>query len=246
MQSPARIERNELRYSLRGNGRVSLVGSMLPYALGAMAAAPIVLVVSAVIVTKAKRPIAAGLAFVVGAVALDVVFAIIILAIAEATGVDSSSGDLAASVDTILGAVFVILGVAAVFSKPSPEKEEAQRHRVEGFALAGFGSLFKLGVAVQVINSDALVVYAAGLKEIPLAEPAPGVAAAVIAVIIFLVIMLVPYHLPIDLRAIAPQRSRSILGGMTEWLLARTRLIEIVVGLGLGGIFLFKGLSVLL
>jgi hypothetical protein len=65
-----------------------------------MAAAPIVLVVSAVIVSKAKRPIAAGLAFVLGAVALDVVFAIIILAIAEATGVDSSSGDLAASVDT--------------------------------------------------------------------------------------------------------------------------------------------------
>jgi hypothetical protein len=33
---------------------------------------------------------------------------------------------------------------------------------------------------------------------------------------------------------------------MSEWLLARTRLIEIVVGLGLGGIFLFKGLSDLL
>jgi hypothetical protein len=101
-------------------------------------------------------------------------------------------------------------------------------------------------VAVQVINSDALVVYAAGLKEIPLAEPEPGVAAVVIAIIVFLFIMLVPYHLPIDLRLVAPQRSQSILGGMTEWLLARTRLIEIVVGLGLGGIFLFKGLSVLL
>jgi hypothetical protein len=33
---------------------------------------------------------------------------------------------------------------------------------------------------------------------------------------------------------------------MTEWLLARTRLIEIVVGLGLGGIFLVKGLTALL
>jgi threonine/homoserine/homoserine lactone efflux protein len=215
---------------------------MLPYALGAMAAAPIVLVVSAVIVTKAKRPIAAGLAFIVGAVALDVVFAIIILLIAEATGVDSSSGDLAATVDTILGAVFVILGVVAVFSRPSPEKEEAQRRRVEGFASSGFGSLFKLGVAVQVINSDALVVYAAGLKEIPLADPQPGTATVVVVIAVFLFIMLIPYHLPIDLRLIAPRRSQSILSGMTEWLLARTRLIEIVVGLGLGGIFLFKGL----
>ena len=30
---------------------------------------------------------------------------------------------------------------------------------------------------------------------------------------------------------------------MTKWLLARTRLIEIVVGLVLGGIFLYNGLS---
>ncbi len=225
---------------------MSLFESMLPYALGAAAAAPIVLVVSAVIVTKAKRPIAAGLAFVFGAVALDVVFAIIILWIAEATGTDSSSGELGAVVDTMLGAIFVILGIVAVFSKPSPEKEEANRRRVEGFASSGFGSLLKLGVAVQVINSDALVVYAAGLKEIPLADPEPGAATVVIVLIVFLFIMLVPYHLPIDLRMIAPQRSLSILGGMTEWLLARTRLIEIVVGLGLGGIFLYKGLSDLL
>ena len=126
---------------------------MLPYALGAAAAAPIVLVVSAVIVTKAKRPIAAGLAFVAGAVGLDVVFASIILWIAEATGTDSSSGELGAVVDTMLGAIFAILGIAAVFSKPSPEKEEAERRRVKGFASSSFGSLFKLGVAVQVINS---------------------------------------------------------------------------------------------
>ena len=173
---------------------------MLPYALGAAAAAPIVLVVSAVIVTKAKRPIAAGLAFVAGAVALDVVFAIIILWIAEATGTDSSSGELGAVVDTMLGAIFVILGIVAVFSKPSPEKEEANRRRVEGFASSGFGSLLKLGVAVQVINSDALVVYAAGLKEIPLADPAPAASSVVIVLIVFLFIMLIPYHLPIVLR----------------------------------------------
>lgn len=224
---------------------MSLFSSMLPYALGAMAAAPIVLVVSAVIVTKAKRPIAAGFAFVSGAVILDVVFAIAVLLIAEAAGADSAGDDLGAIVDTILGALFVILGLVAIFSKPSPEKEEAQRNRVEGFASSGFGSLFKLGVAVQVINSDALVVYAAGIKEIPLADPAPGLATVVVVLIAFLFIMLIPYHLPIDLQLVAPKRSQAILGGMTEWLLARTRLIEIVVGLGLGGIFLFKGLTAL-
>ena len=117
---------------------------------------------------------------------------------------------------------------------------------MEGFASSGFGSLFKLGVVVQVINSDALVVYAAGLKEIPLADPAPGIGTVVVVLVLFLFIMLLPYHLPIVLQVIAPRAPQRILGGMTEWLLARTRLIEIIVGLGLGGIFLFKGLSDLL
>jgi len=225
---------------------MSLIGSMFPYAVAAMAAAPIVLVITAVIVSKAKRPVSASFAFILGAVFLDVIFAIIILLIAESAGVDSSNEDLAAIVDTVLGAAFVILGLVAVFSKPSPEKEAAQRLRVEGFASSSWGSLFRVGVAVQLINSDALVVYAAGLKEIPLADPEPGAATVVLAIIVFLFIMLIPCHLPVDLHLIAPERSRQMLGRITEWLLAHTRIIEIVVGLGIGGAFLYKGLSALM
>jgi hypothetical protein len=33
---------------------------------------------------------------------------------------------------------------------------------------------------------------------------------------------------------------------MTEWLLAHTRPIEIVIGFGIGGVFLIKGLTALL
>jgi hypothetical protein len=98
---------------------MSLFRSMLPYALGAMAAAPIVLVVSAVIVTKAKRPIAAGLAFVAGAVILDVIFALIILIIAERAGVDSGSGDLAAIVDTIRALISPARNSAPTFGSRS-------------------------------------------------------------------------------------------------------------------------------
>ena len=76
-----------------------------------------------------------------------------------------------------------------------------------------------------------------------MADPEPGAATVVVVLIVFLFIMLLPYHLPIVLQLVAPRSSQRILGGMSEWLLARTRLIEIVVGLGLGGIFLFKGLS---
>jgi threonine/homoserine/homoserine lactone efflux protein len=225
---------------------MSLLRSMLPYAIAAMAAAPIVLVITAVIVSKAKRPGPAAFAFVMGAVFLDVVFAIVILALMEAAGIDSSSGEVAGIVDTVLGAAFVILGASALFSKPSPEKEAAQKMRVEGFATSSFGSLFRVGVAVQLINADALVVFAAGLKEIPLADPQPSTVDVVVVLIIFLFIMLIPYHLPLDLHLIAPERTREPLHRMTEWLLAHTRPIEIVVGFGIGGVFLIKGLTALL
>jgi hypothetical protein len=117
---------------------------------------------------------------------------------------------------------------------------------VEGLATASLKSLFLGGVAVQVINSDALVVFAAGLKEIPLADPEPSVGTVVVVLIIFLFIMLIPYHLPLDFHVIAPERTREPLHRMTEWLLAHTRPIEIVIGFGIGGVFLIKGLTALL
>ena len=37
-----------------------------------------------------------------------------------------------------------------------------------------------------------------------------------------------------------------MLGRLTEWIMANSRMIEIVVGLGFGAYFLVKGLAVLL
>ncbi len=49
------------------------------------------------------------------------------------------------------------------------------------------------GVAVQLINADALIVFAGGLKEIATTDPFPAVCFTIVVVVaVFLFIMLIP------------------------------------------------------
>jgi threonine/homoserine/homoserine lactone efflux protein len=222
-----------------------LIIEEFPYMVAAALAAPVALVISAIILGKAERPVSSATLFVLGAVLLDVVFAGVILGLYKAAGMDSSSGDISAWIDVILGAIFALLGIKAVFSHPNPEEQAAQRARIEKIATANVAGLMLGGVVVQVINADALTVFAAGLKEIAIADPYPGVATIVRVVGVFLVVMLLPYHLPIDMFVVSRQKAGATTRAMSEWLLDHARILEIVVGLAFGVIFLWKGLAVL-
>jgi Sap, sulfolipid-1-addressing protein len=224
-----------------------LIVEILPYAVAAMLAAPIVLVVSALIIGKAKRPIRSAALFVLGAVLFDVVFAGVLLTLYRAGGLDSGSGEASAWIDTILGILFLLLGFKATVTREAPEEQEAQRARVEKLATARPIGLMLGGIVVQIINADALIVFASGLKEIATTNPFPSVFFTILVVIaVFLFIMLIPYHLPIELYAVSPQRAGSTMRAMSAWLLDHSRTLEIVVGFGFGAIFLWKGLAVLI
>src|SRR4051794_32658396 len=106
-----------------------LILAELPYMLAAMLAAPIAIVVSAIILGKAERPARSASLFVLGAVLLNAVFAAVVLGFYQVAGVDSGGGDVSAWIDVALGVVFGGLGVQAVFSHPEPEKQAAQRAR---------------------------------------------------------------------------------------------------------------------
>jgi threonine/homoserine/homoserine lactone efflux protein len=192
-----------------------LIIEELPYMVAAALAAPIALVVSAIILGKAERPVRSAMLFVLGAVSLDVIFAGVILGLYKAAGMDASSGDISAWIDVILGALFALLGITAVFSHPNPEEQAAQRARIEKIATANVVGLMLGGVLVQVINADALTVFAAGLKEIAIANPYPGIATIVVVVAVFLFVMLLPYHLPIDMYAVSPQKAGATTRGMS-------------------------------
>jgi Sap, sulfolipid-1-addressing protein len=218
----------------------SLLLNVLPYALAAAAAAPAVAVVTALILARSERPIVSAWAFTAGAASLDVVFSVAALAALEGANAQGN-GDVGALVDCVLGALFLGLAVMAIFSKETPEKEAARRARAESVASGGIRTMLIAGVVAQVINFDAIAMFAGGLKEV--AEASVSDAEAAVAVAIALVVMLIPYYGPAVVYAASPERSSGPLRSLSDWLLRNSRMLEIVVGLGFGAAFLWKGIS---
>jgi threonine/homoserine/homoserine lactone efflux protein len=215
--------------------------SLVPYGLAAAIAAPAAAVVAAFVVAQAKHPVIGGVAFVAGALVLDVLVAALVLALMESSGEFTSDADIDGWIDAVLGVIFIGIGAAAFFQTESPEKEVAQRARIEDLAGSRLAKLVLVGAIVQIVNSDALAIMAGGLKEVAVAGVTVG--EEVIAVGWLLLLMLLPYYLPIVMYAIAPERSSVMLGRFCDWLLAHSRPVEIVTGLVLGGIFLLTGIS---
>jgi threonine/homoserine/homoserine lactone efflux protein len=219
-----------------------LILNVMPYALAAAAAAPVVAVVTAVILAQSRRPLLSAWVFTAGAAALVIVFAVVALAIAGGSGAfDNGNSEAGAIVDLVLGAVFLALGILAIFSSEDEEKENAQREQVQRVATAGLGGMLVAGVVAQVINVDALAVFTGALKEIAEADVSIGEGA--VAVLVALAVMLLPYYGPAVFYAVSPARSGKVLRRMSEWLLGHSRGLEIVVGLGFGAVFLGKGIS---
>ena len=71
-------------------------------------------------------------------------------------------------------------------------------------------------------------------------------AEAALALLYGLALMLVVYYGRAVVYMLTPARAGKLLGEMSEWIVANSRMVEIVTGLGFGALFPGKGLSVLL
>jgi hypothetical protein len=217
----------------------SLLAQVALYGLAAAAAAPIAAVLTALVLGKSKRPLVSAWALTAGAAFLDVVLAVAVLA----SGILSGGGDVGAYFDVALGVIMAVIGVMAVFSTESVQKEAARQARADRIATAGPATLFTAGIFVQVVNFDAIAVFGGAVKEIAAADVTT--AEAVVAFVFGLALMLSVYYVPALVYAVVPARAAGLLGGMTGWILRNSRAVEIVTGLGFGVLFLWKGLAVL-
>lgn len=222
---------------------LSDVVSIMPYAVAAAAAAPIVAVVTAVILAEGKQPVLGGWVFTLGAGLLDLAVAVVILVAFWGSNPSGSGSDIGAYIDTALGVLFLALGVSAVISKDTSDKDAARRRRVESAGAASLKGVFLLGIGAQIVNIDAMSVFTAGLKEV-FADKAT-VGQAVVMVAAALAVMLIPYYGPILVYLARPESAGRILRSMTEWLLVRSKPLEVSVGLGFGAVFLAKGIMAL-
>jgi hypothetical protein len=220
----------------------SLLVQMALYGLAAAAAAPIALVLSALILAQSERPVPSVWVFTAGAALLDAVMIAIALALYNASDL-GSGGDASAILDILLGALFLGVGIVAIFSHESPEKDAKQRQRALGMASSPLPKMLVMGVLVQVINIDAIAVFGVGLKEVVVADV--STAQAVVAVLFGLALMLIGYYGPAVAYQLFRARAEPLLGAMSEWIMGHARPLEIVTGGVLGLVFLRKGLAVL-
>jgi hypothetical protein len=142
-----------------------LLLQMALYGLAAAAVAPIAIVVGALVLGRSKRPVASVWTFAAGAFVLDALIVNIAWAVFGSADL-SSGGDASAIIDTVLGTLFLTLGVVAVFAHDSPEKDAARRARADRVATAPLATMFVPGVLVQIINADAIAVFASRQVEI--------------------------------------------------------------------------------
>lgn len=215
----------------------SVFGQAAFYGIAAAVAAPIAVVVSALILGVSKRPAISAWTFVAGAAFLDVGYSVIILA----SGVADVSSDASAYIDTGLGVLFFVMGVLAIFSSDTPEKDASRRARAQRVAGSNLSALFLAGIGVQLINIDAMAVFVGALKEIASADL--STVATVLATLFGLAFMLSVYYVPPVLYWLFPSKSSKWLHSMSEWILAHSRMLEIVVGIAFGLIFVAKGIT---
>jgi len=215
---------------------------MALYGLAAAATAPIALVLSALILAQSERPVPSVWVFTAGAALLDAVMIVIALVLFDASDL-KSGGDASAILDAALGALFLVVGLVAIFSHESPEKDAKQRQRALRMASAPLPKMLVMGVVVQVINIDAIAVFGVGVKEVVVADV--STAQAVVAVLFGLALMLVGYYGPAVGYQLFRARASRLLGAMSEWIMGHARPLEIVTGGVLGLVFLRKGLAVL-
>jgi hypothetical protein len=216
-----------------------LLAQVAFYGLAAAVAAPVAAVVTALILGKSERPVPSAVVFTAGAAVLDVLVTVLFLWALGDTF--DNGGDAGAYVDVALGLIFGALGIKAIFSTDSPEDAAARRARADRIAQAKFATLFAAGLAVQVINADALAVFLGGIKEVAEANVSTG--QAVIAALVCLICMLIPYYGPVVLYVVSPARASARLGQMIEWMLGNSRALEIWIGLAFGAVFLAKGIG---
>ena len=115
---------------------------------------------------------------------------------------------------------------------------------LQRLAAGSVGGLFLFGMVAQIANSDALMVTLPAQRAIA----AAGLAwIQQLAAVLFLVtVLLLPAWLPVLATALWPKPAMRVLSALGAWLRTHEWMVNIATGLGIGGIFLLRGLTGLL
>jgi Sap, sulfolipid-1-addressing protein len=212
---------------------------MALYGFAAAVSAPAALVLSCMVLGTSTRPILSVWILTAGAATLTCAI-LVIVAVVFGESDSAVRHYLAASLAIALGAVFLGMGLLAI-RRESPEKEAKQRERMEGIASSPPGKMFLIGLIVATINFDAAAVFLVGVKQVAETDLSVGFRAG--ALLLGLALTFILYYGPAILYALFRDWAGRALGALSAWILNHARPMEIIIGVVIGGLFLWHGIA---
>ncbi len=220
----------------------NLIIQIMPYTWGA-AVSPVVLTGVILIFSLTKKPKIPIFAFYLGSITLlllVVIFGILIGLGVVFTGSENHATKM--SIDLVIGAILVILGLRSFISRDQDNKGGIFKYMKAGEGagnLSIFGKFYLAGFVLFLFNSSTDVLVLAAGKEMGLAHA--GLLGVVIATILLTIITLLVVEIPIALYLIMPDRFQKILKPLNDWISKNGHYISGLILLALGGYLLTKG-----
>ena len=197
-----------------------------------------------VLVLMSRRPIGAGLSFVVGWIVALAVATGVVVALTDAVAEDG--GDAARDgVDIVklaVGVLFAVLAVRYWRKRPPPGEPPPRPAIVEKISTLSWPALFLTGAGAALANVKNLpLVLGAGthIGGSTLAT-GPEIAAAAVFVVAASLSVLVPL---LAVVVVGPERSAPALEALEEWLLSNLNTILVVLLTVLASVMIGQGLD---
>ena len=217
------------------------IGGILPLAIAVdISVLPIIAIILMLITARARSN---GPAFVAGWVLGLVVVGALVLIIANAAGVSSSSGPSTAAdaIKLTLGVLFLLLAVRQWRSRPKPGEQAPAPKWMAALDSFTPAKSLGLGAAMSGVNPKNLALTAAAAMSIAQTGLPGGQQAVVLAV--FIVVGSVAVAAPLVVYLVLGSEADSMLNGWREWLAANNAAIMIVVFLVFGFVLIGQGIA---
>ncbi|MFB2938258.1 GAP family protein [Aerosakkonemataceae cyanobacterium BLCC-F154] len=223
----------------------TLLVSLMPYIIGS-AVVPLQIIICLLLLKSPKQGLFKAIAYVAGMTIARLLQGLIFgLIFSEAATSGETGNDKNLVISTLLLVLGILLLIAAYkkwhgHDDPDDPPPKWLTTLDNSTPLKAFG----IGVGLPLIAPKLWVFTLSALATIAAAQL--GQASSAVVFLLFILLAQSLLLLPILIRILLPQKSKSLLNGISAWLTKNNRSIVIVVSLVFGLLFLKSGISGLL
>lgn len=218
-----------------------VIGQLLPLAVGvAISPIPIIAVILMLLSTRAG---AASTGFLIGWVTGITVVTVVVVVIAEAAGLDNTSGPSSAAswIKIVLGGLLLLLAVKNWRDRPRKGETVEPPKWMSAIDTMTAGRAGALGFVLAAVNPKNTTLCIAAGAVVGAASLSTG--GTVVAVVVFVIVAASSVAVPVVGYAVAGQRMRAPLDRLRSWLVANNATVMAVLLLAIGTVLVGRGIE---